>query len=67
MEPIQHMADEMEKVGAPLDEPTELAKAAVKIATGCLMTMRGELLRKALEVARAVVEFDVELHHPGTD
>ena len=66
MREIERATEEMVKVtDGAIEDITPLALCAVRIAEACLPHLRGELLRKGLEVARAVAEFDVELNHPG--
>ncbi len=60
-ESVKKVADEISGGLSESETPSVLTQQAIRIATIALTSFRGDLLDKALDISKAVAEFDIEL------
>ena len=60
-ESVKKVADEIIGGLSESETPSVLTQQAIRIATIALTSFRGDLLDKALDISKAIAEFDIEL------
>lgn len=59
---IEKVAEELGHTSLSMEETTVLTHCAIRIATIALTSFKDELLSKALNISKAIVEYESELY-----